>query len=182
MSRGDGQPGGGRDRPDRGCVCCSVSDEGGVVACLVLGEVLVHPVGLISALAGGSGGVASYVCCRMGRRNALAGDPAHSLPLLQKRLTRTRAPGPTDAEIGQMIKNLDADEFAVREKASADLGKAGTRALSALQKVMAHPPSQPSLRHAGQDLGCAAAAAVERPGHGTDHFELLIDAINQSLT
>ena len=43
-----------------------------------------------------------------------------SLKLLQKRLTSTRSRGPTDAEIAQMIKDLDADEYPVREKASAD--------------------------------------------------------------
>jgi Tol biopolymer transport system component len=72
---------------------------------------------------------------------ALAGDPTHSLPLLQKRLSVTRSRGPSDAEIAQMIKDLDADEFAVRQKASADLAGAGIRAQSALQKVMANPPS-----------------------------------------
>jgi hypothetical protein len=88
-----------------------------------------------SDLASSDAGVAYRAVC------ALAGDPAHSLPLLQKRLARTRSHGPTDADIARMVKDLDADEYAVREKASADLARLGTRALSALEKALANPPS-----------------------------------------
>ena len=70
MSRGDGQSGGGRDRPDRGCMCCLVSDEGGVVGRAGPGEVFVQPSGLFLSLAGGSGGIASSGCCRKGSRRA----------------------------------------------------------------------------------------------------------------
>jgi WD40 repeat protein len=72
---------------------------------------------------------------------ALAADPNHSLPLLQKRLTASRMRGVSDAQIAAMIKNLDADNFPTREKASADLEKVGVRALSALKKTLNNPPS-----------------------------------------
>jgi hypothetical protein len=72
---------------------------------------------------------------------ALAGDPDNSLPLLHKRLTRTPTKGPSSEQISRMIRDLDSDEWRVREKASTDLAKVGTPALSLLKKTLVSPPS-----------------------------------------
>jgi WD40 repeat protein len=72
---------------------------------------------------------------------ALAGDPDNSLPVLQKRLCETRRKGPSPGEIAHMVRNLDSDEWPVREKASADLEKAGACALPLLRKTLTSPPS-----------------------------------------
>jgi hypothetical protein len=89
----------------------------------------------LSELASRDAGAAYRAVC------ALAGDPNRSLPMLQKRLLAGRSSGLTDANIAAMIKNLDSDEWTTREKASADLYKAGARALSALTRALANPPS-----------------------------------------
>jgi hypothetical protein len=86
----------------------------------------------LSELASNDAGTAYRAVC------ALAGDPANSLPSLQKRLTATRV-GVTDAQIARMIEDLDADNFPTREKASDDLGRVGIRALSALKKAQRSP-------------------------------------------
>jgi hypothetical protein len=72
---------------------------------------------------------------------ALAGDPARSLPLLQKQLSTAPGRGPTTEQIGRMVHDLDSDEWPVREKASADLEKSGARALPLLKKALDNPPS-----------------------------------------
>jgi WD40 repeat protein len=76
---------------------------------------------------------------------ALAGDPESSLPLLKKRLTDARTGGgasvPTAEEIARMVRDLDSDVYHVREQATTDLTRAGVRALAALRKAAANPPS-----------------------------------------
>jgi WD40 repeat protein len=102
----------------------------------------------LSDLASRDAGAAYRAVC------ALAGDPARSLPLLQQRLLATNNHCLSDAQIAAMIKNLDADEFSVREKASADLHKAGARALGALAKTLANPPSLEVRRRIERLLAC----------------------------
>ncbi len=89
----------------------------------------------LADLASADAGAAYRAVC------ALAGDPEASLPLLRHRLSRTRKGGPTAAELARMVRDLDSDEWPVRERASADLEKAGTRALPLLQKTLLRPPS-----------------------------------------
>jgi hypothetical protein len=71
---------------------------------------------------------------------ALAGDPGNSLPLLKKRLT-TQRQGTTTAQIAKLVRDLDSNVYHVREEASAGLARAGVRALPALEKALANPPS-----------------------------------------
>jgi WD40 repeat protein len=94
----------------------------------------------LSDLASRDAGAAYRAVC------ALAGDPSGSLPMLQKRLLAARSLGLTDAKIAALIKDLDANEWAIREKASADLDKAGARALSALTRALLKPPSLEARR------------------------------------
>jgi hypothetical protein len=72
---------------------------------------------------------------------ALAGDPENSLPQLQKRLTAVRRNSISQADLMRMLQDLDDEEWPVREKASADLEKAGAVALEHLKKTLAKPPS-----------------------------------------
>jgi sugar lactone lactonase YvrE len=72
---------------------------------------------------------------------ALAGDPTHSLPLLKKRLAASPGKGPTPAHIARLIRDLDSDEWPVREKASAGLERAGARAVPLLEKALVRPAS-----------------------------------------
>jgi dipeptidyl aminopeptidase/acylaminoacyl peptidase len=88
-----------------------------------------------SELASRDAGAAYRAVC------ALAADPARSLPLLEKRLTASRNRGITDAQIAALIRDLDADNWPTREKASAALDKAGPRARAALEKTLGKPPS-----------------------------------------
>jgi WD40 repeat protein len=69
---------------------------------------------------------------------ALAGVPAQTVPLLQKKID---LPSPSK-EVSQLIADLDAKEFAVREKATAELLKLGTSAVPLLQRALDADPSQ----------------------------------------
>ncbi|MFO0926609.1 MAG: WD40 repeat domain-containing protein [Gemmataceae bacterium] len=89
----------------------------------------------LGSLASADAGAAYRAVC------ALAGDPDTSLPGLVDRLTRTKPAGPSRARIAALIRDLDADVYAVREAATAELAKIGVHALSALQQAAAHPPS-----------------------------------------
>jgi tricorn protease-like protein len=77
---------------------------------------------------------------------ALANDPTRSLPMLEKRLLSAHGRGLSNEKIAAMIKDLDSDEWVVRETASADLEKAGARALSALTRALYNPPSLEARR------------------------------------
>src|SRR5262249_29739630 len=64
---------------------------------------------------------------------ALTAAPKQTLPLLRDQVKPVPA---ADAKrIAQLIKDLDADDFDVREKASAELEKIGEPAAPALRKV-----------------------------------------------
>lgn len=71
---------------------------------------------------------------------ALAGDPENSLPQLEKRLTTARR-SMSLTEVERLIKELDHDEWAVREDATAELEKAGPVALGLLKKALEKPAS-----------------------------------------
>jgi WD40 repeat protein len=92
------------------------------------------------ALTGKDAGAAYRAVC------ALAGDPATSLPLLEKRLKETRKSGPSGTDVSRMIRDLDSDIFLARQQASADLARVGARALPALKAALAGPPSPEARR------------------------------------
>jgi hypothetical protein len=70
---------------------------------------------------------------------ALAGVPAQSLPLLRKALPQgTR---PDDKLLARLVADLDDNRYAVRQKASAELEKAGPGARQALRKALAGKPN-----------------------------------------
>jgi hypothetical protein len=68
---------------------------------------------------------------------ALVSVPTEAVALLQ---VRTR-PMPEDPRVARLIADLDADEFAVRERASHELEKLGADAEAALVRALASEPS-----------------------------------------
>jgi WD40 repeat protein len=64
---------------------------------------------------------------------ALAGSAKLAVPFIDERLPRG---GPTPERIETLIRDLDADDFDVREKATADLEALGPAALAALRKAL----------------------------------------------
>jgi RNA polymerase sigma factor (sigma-70 family) len=69
----------------------------------------------------------------------LVADPRQSLPLLRASL---KSPPAVDAKrLEQLIKDLDDDNFAKRERAAEELEKAGEQAARALQKALEGNPS-----------------------------------------
>jgi WD40 repeat protein len=70
---------------------------------------------------------------------ALAAAPKQALPMLREVL---KPVPPADAKrIAQLLKDLDADDFDTREKASAELEKVGEPAAPALRRVLDGTPS-----------------------------------------
>jgi RNA polymerase sigma factor (sigma-70 family) len=70
---------------------------------------------------------------------ALAAAPKQALPLLREVLKPVK---PADEKrIAQLIKDLDADDFDAREKASAELEKIGEPAAPALRKALEGTPT-----------------------------------------
>jgi RNA polymerase sigma factor (sigma-70 family) len=70
----------------------------------------------------------------------LRADPVRSIPFLQERL-KPQPPNEDAKKIKQLIADLDADEFATREKATQDLEKFGKIAESALRDALVAGPS-----------------------------------------
>jgi WD40 repeat protein len=68
----------------------------------------------------------------------LANNPDAAIGLLKKRLETAVN---EEARVANYIADLDADEFAVREKASAELARLGNAAKDALSKAAANPAS-----------------------------------------
>jgi WD40 repeat protein len=68
-----------------------------------------------------------------------AGDP-QAASFLKKRLAEKPA-GPDPRRIAKLIEDLDHDEFEMREKASRELEKLGSKAEEALRRALANPPS-----------------------------------------
>jgi hypothetical protein len=102
---------------------------------------------LLSDLSSNDAGAAYRAVC------ALAGDPENSLPQLQNKLTaRARSQSVTQADLTRMVRDLDAEDWPVREKASADLERAGAIALPHIKKALAEPPSLEVKRRAARLL------------------------------
>jgi RNA polymerase sigma factor (sigma-70 family) len=70
----------------------------------------------------------------------LRADPARSVPFLKEHL-KPRAERPDEKKIKQLIADLDADEFAAREKASKELEKLGKPAENTIREALAAGPS-----------------------------------------
>jgi RNA polymerase sigma factor (sigma-70 family) len=75
---------------------------------------------------------------------ALAADPAHTIPYLRSRL-RPVAAGP-EKELTHWIADLDSEAFAVRDKATAELEKWGEGALPILRKALEARPGLEARR------------------------------------
>jgi RNA polymerase sigma factor (sigma-70 family) len=79
---------------------------------------------------------------------ALAADPVRSVPYLRARLHPV---APVDEKrLQQWVADLDSDQFAVREKATEELKKAGTVALRAMRKALDGKPSLETRRRLEQ--------------------------------
>jgi hypothetical protein len=72
---------------------------------------------------------------------ALAAAPEASVPFLRERV-RPAVPADADRRIGQLLADLDSEEFAVREEATTELARLGRAAEPALRKAFQGPPSQ----------------------------------------
>jgi hypothetical protein len=81
---------------------------------------------------------------------ALAADPTRSIPYLRMRL-RAVAPA-EEKQLRQWIADLDSDQFAVREKATAELEKLGPASLHALRKTLDDKPALETRRRLEQLL------------------------------
>lgn len=79
---------------------------------------------------------------RISLRDAAA--PNITIPFLRKHLQPALVVGAD--RLARLIADLDSDEFAVREKATAELEKLGERALPAYRKALADKPSLESRR------------------------------------
>jgi RNA polymerase sigma factor (sigma-70 family) len=94
----------------------------------------------------------------------LATAPKEALPLLRTRLKPAAA---TDRQrLERLLKDLDADDFEVREKATDELAKFGTAAEPALRKLLEGKPSAEVKQRVELVLGKlpAASASLERIG------------------
>jgi DNA-binding beta-propeller fold protein YncE len=83
---------------------------------------------------GSDEGGKAYAALRM-----LRADPAHSVPFLQERL-KPGTERPDEKKIRQWIADLDAEEFATREKASKELEKLGKHAEDRMRQALAAGP------------------------------------------
>jgi WD40 repeat protein len=70
---------------------------------------------------------------------ALAAAPEEVMPLLRKHLKPAAATD--DGRVARLVKDLDADDFETREKATDELVKVGSAAEPALKKVLEGTPS-----------------------------------------
>lgn len=79
---------------------------------------------------------------------ALAADPAHSVPFLHPRLQPVAA---VDEErLNRLIDDLDNEKFAVREKAAAELEKLDEAAIHAMRRAVEDRPSLETRRRVEQ--------------------------------
>jgi WD40 repeat protein len=91
---------------------------------------------------------------------ALAAESEKAIPFVAQRLKALATP---KAKIPQLIKDLDAAAFDVREKATAELEKLGGEAEPALRQLLADEPSPEARRRAASLLELAAAQAILLP-------------------
>jgi len=80
---------------------------------------------------------------------ALAGAPQKAVPLLRERVKPAAAVAAKHVE--KLIADLDSDDFATRDRASAALKKVGPPAAAALKKALAGKPSA-EVRRTGEEL------------------------------
>ncbi len=91
----------------------------------------------------------------------LADAPSQAVPLIRQRLRP--AAGTDEKRVAALIADLDSDEFAVREKATADLEKVGEGAVAACRKALASAPSAEARRRLELFLEKQAKAAWDAP-------------------
>jgi hypothetical protein len=111
---------------------------------------------LWSELAGGPGEAARAL-------KKLAASPRQAVPFLQERL---RAAAAAEARAGQLIADLDADDFGVREKASRELERLGPDVAFALRLALERSPA-PEARTRLRAL-LRKAQAQRKEGQGLD--------------
>ena len=90
----------------------------------------------------------------------LANSPAQSVPFLRERLAP--AAGADAAKNEHWIKDLDSDEFAVRDKAGTELRKLGELAVPALRRALTGGTSAEVRRQATQMIDASAGISGER--------------------
>jgi WD40 domain-containing protein len=90
----------------------------------------------------------------------LASHPAEAIPLLRVHLKPATATDPK--RIAALVKALDADRFAAREQAAAELTKLGDEADTALRAALADGPSPEARERLTQLLPKMAVPARER--------------------
>jgi RNA polymerase sigma factor (sigma-70 family) len=90
---------------------------------------------------------------------ALAASPKETMVLLRGRLKPATK---TDRDrLARLVKDLDADDFAVREKATDELAKLGGAAVTALRKALEGSPSAELKQRAELLLGKLQTASAE---------------------
>jgi RNA polymerase sigma factor (sigma-70 family) len=90
----------------------------------------------------------------------LLGRPGRAVALLRERLRP--AAEVDDKDIQRLLRDLDSDAFAEREKAAADLRAVADRAEAALRKALQDNPSAEARRRIEAVLESAGPAAAER--------------------
>jgi hypothetical protein len=95
--------------------------------------------------------------------HALAASSEQSVPFLKARLGAVRpAKGPSDEELARLVRELDDNAFAVRQRAEAELAKAGRSAEAVLRRA-AEKPASPEVRRRAERLLAAFAAGRPKP-------------------
>ncbi|HYT87298.1 MAG TPA: hypothetical protein VEL76_01130 [Gemmataceae bacterium] len=79
---------------------------------------------------------------------ALAAAGNHAVPFLEERLRHVAIPKVEDARVEQLVSQLDARNFTVRQKATTELAKYGEMAEAPLRKLLASRPSAEAERRA----------------------------------
>jgi hypothetical protein len=88
---------------------------------------------------------------------ALAAAPGQSVPFLKARLSAARpARGPSDEELARLVRELDDSAFEVRQRAEAQLARAGRSAEPVLRRAVERPPSAEVRRRAERLLEALA--------------------------
>jgi hypothetical protein len=91
----------------------------------------------------------------------LAADPARAVPYLRERLQSTVVDVTKAlAQVSQLVGDLDATAFPVRQKAKAELARLGRAAEPAMREALAKLPS-PEVRHSLDQL--LQALVTDRP-------------------
>jgi hypothetical protein len=96
---------------------------------------------------------------------ALAAQPAAAVTLLAERLTAVTAPAPAaDAkDIDRWLADLDADKYATRAQARANLERAGVAAAPAVRRALAANPTAEARTQLAALLARLAGPAADDP-------------------